>query len=109
MKTITFYPANGIAPTSNSDADLLTLYRQGNDFAAAVLYARYDAPTHKAIISIAKDEPAARDIQMEVFRSALASVRDGSYTAGPDFQTYILCQSRQMATDFILQVLNEAL
>lgn len=109
MKTITFYHANGPVYPSISDADLAALYQHGADIAAAVLYARYDARTHNVILSIVKDECAARDIQVEVFHAVLESIRCGSCAESADLRALLVRMSRQKAAEYISQIFNEAM
>lgn len=82
------------------DADLTTLYKDGEDYAAALLYVRYDDMLHKAVMCHVKDADAACDIENDVFESVLRSVKNGAYTEAGQLKSYLRLAARRKAYDY---------
>lgn len=115
MSTIKFY----IAPASSSqesavnsislpksqwgalpDAQLTSLYKDGEDYAAALLYVRYNDLAHKAVVAKVKDRDVAKDIAQDAFIAVLDSVKNGAYAENSRFRNYVGFVARNKALDY---------
>src|SRR4051794_15473230 len=67
---------DGAGSPADSDQQLVTRIRRGDDRAFEVLYQRYHRRIHTYVLGMVKDHGRAEDVTQEVFVSALRRMRE---------------------------------
>lgn len=81
------------------DAELVNLYRSGNDRAFKVLLNRYKTKVFTTVFYIVKDREIANDITQDVFFKVIDTIRDGRYNENGKFQQWIGRVAHNLAID----------
>lgn len=97
MSSITFHPT-----TNLPDAKLVSLYSEGDDMAAALLFNRYFGLIRRVIASIVKDYKMTEELEIETFITAFSSLRDGSFaSSGLEFKSYLISVSKDTVSRMV--------
>lgn len=81
------------------DAELVSLYRSGDDRAFKVLLSRYKTKVYTTILYVVKDKDNANDITQDVFFKVIDTIRDGRYNENGKFQQWIVRIAHNLAID----------
>lgn len=88
-----------------SDAQLTELYKAGEDYAAALLYARHKKTVHNVVRanmkSVANGDLEADYIENEAFNSAFDAIRRGDYAESEQFKNDVTKAARNKALDYL--------
>jgi RNA polymerase sigma factor (sigma-70 family) len=81
------------------DAQLVSLYRSGDDRAFKVLLSRYKTKVYTTVLYIVKDKDIANDITQDVFFKVIDTIRDGRYNENGKFQQWVVRIAHNLAID----------
>jgi RNA polymerase sigma factor (sigma-70 family) len=82
-----------------SDAELVSLYQQGNQQAFAVLLNRYKSKVYSTVYMIVRDRYTAEDITQDVFVKVVDKLRSGAYVESGKFAPWIMRMAHNAAID----------
>jgi RNA polymerase sigma factor (sigma-70 family) len=83
-----------------SDAQLISLYINGNEDAFAQLLQRHKSKIYTTIYFIVKDQYVAEDLLQETFIKAIKKLRSGSYNEEGKFVPWIVRIAHNLAIDY---------
>jgi RNA polymerase sigma-70 factor (ECF subfamily) len=83
-----------------SDAQLVSLYIQGNEGAFAQLLKRHKSKVYTTVYLIVKDQYIAEDLLQETFIKAINKLRSGSYNEEGKFLPWIMRIAHNLAIDY---------
>lgn len=83
-----------------SDAQLVSLYIQGNEEAFAQLLKRHKSKVYTTIYLIVKDQYIAEDLLQETFIKAVTKLRSGSYNEEGKFLPWVMRIAHNLAIDY---------
>src|SRR6478736_6695378 len=83
-----------------SDAQLVSLYIQGNEEAFAQLLKRHKSKVYTTIYLIVKDQYIAEDLLQETFIKAINKLRSGNYNEEGKFLPWIMRIAHNLAIDY---------
>lgn len=86
--------------TDLSDAELISKYSEGAQYAAAVLCTRYFKKLRCLATSIVKDSDLAADVVNDVLERVLSKIRQGEYSESGTFKAYVMCSVANKAKDY---------
>jgi len=81
------------------DAELVSIYRSGDDRAFKVLLSRYKTKVYTTVLYIVKDKDIASDITQDVFFKVIDTIRDGRYNENGKFQQWVVRVAHNLAID----------
>ncbi len=81
------------------DAELVSIYRSGDDRAFKVLLSRYKTKVYTTVLYIVKDRDIANDITQDVFFKVIDTIRDGRYNENGKFQQWVVRVAHNLAID----------
>jgi len=84
----------------HSDAELVSLYIQGNEEAFAQLLKRHKSKVYTTIYLIVKDQYIAEDLLQETFIKAVIKLRSGSYNEEGKFLPWVMRIAHNLAIDY---------
>lgn len=87
--------------TEYSDAQLVSIFAEGNDRAASILVKRYFAVAVNRAVSVVHDYALAEDIANEASEAVLESIKRGSYAESGSFKSYLLRSVKNKAVDYV--------
>lgn len=82
-----------------SDAQLVSLYKQGNDEAFELLVRRYKVKVYNTILPIVKDTYTAQDLLQDTFIKCVDTIRAGKYNEEGKFAPWIVRIAHNLAID----------
>lgn len=82
------------------DSDLTSLFKDGEDYAAALLFARYDDMLQDVVMYQVKDANVVDDIVNDAFESVLRFVKSGNYAETGLLRSYLSRTARRKAYDY---------
>ncbi len=84
---------------SLSDAQLVSLYKNGNDEAFEVLVRRYKSKVFNTIFPIVKDRFVAQDLLQDTFIKCVDTIKAGKYNEEGKFSPWIVRIAHNLAID----------
>lgn len=85
---------------SLSDAQLVSLYIQGNEDAFAQLLKRHKSKVYTTIYLIVKDQYIAEDLLQETFIKAIKKLKSGDYNEEGKFLPWVIRIAHNLAIDY---------